>query len=433
MFFYRLGHSPKISIAEISNLERNLTSKDPKYDVSEKYLISPTKIDIKIMGGSSYAGEIWGWLESEAFPDSTNQQDQDDSNSKLDQSWINKIKQILDQKVAADGLPKQLGISVPIKLAKKIIPTLRQYGAKKVNLLIDEEPNFGHLKGYPWIIISEFTANLNNTTKQSNSRKYFIGVINQVAPQDLYKFLDLRSPAGNMKRGLMNLKLAKSMLSLTSGSAIDYIWDPFCGQGGILLVNQVFEERPVIGTDLERQAVKFTKENIAWLETKALDQISSEFNWSLPQNQVLHIERMDAAKLAEASRESNMAKIIRKIEPKFDWSRTAIVTEGTLGPIYDRRLPSSTDELVANLNQITQLWKQVLDQANQLGIPELIFTLPFYRLPNENSIRIDPEQLTGLGYEIVDLNFQNAENQPWLDYFRPKTMVGHMILKMIKA
>jgi hypothetical protein len=220
-----------------------------------------------------------------------------------------------------------------------------------------------------------------------------------------------------MKRGKMNLKLALGLINLVSGS-YQYLWDPFCGQGGLLAVNHVFGDKSMIATDLDRPAIRHTKLNMDWLSGQ--DKIN--FNTEI---KLLQAERMDAGKLASQSKDSNLLGIIRKIEPGFDFSKTVIVTEGTLGPVYGRILPSKS-QLIENLTQIKDLVSKFLGQAQILQIPEIVFCVPFYKLNDGDLSIVDFDQVIPNEYTLDKI----LPGKEYIDYSRPNTLVGHRIYRL---
>ena len=381
MFFYRLGHIPELALAEFGNLS---DLNNAKYD--SKYLITKQLAQVSKMGSVVYGGKISQKIES-------------------GDDLANVIHDLYQEKPG-----KKLGISINAQInSKKLIQLAHEVGFKKINILQDKEPNAGHFKDIQdWILVFEFYGEI------------YAGIITQIADQDIFARLDTSMPGGNMRRGKMNLKLALSILNIANQSS-KYFWDPFCGQGGMVVTNLLFNEKPVICTDLSRAAIKDLRLNLEWLTKNSL-----EFDLNPEKNNILHIEKMDAQELAKSSLDSNMKGVIKKLFPKFEFDQTTIVTEGYLGPVFGQSLPTS-DELYKILDEIESLWKNLLLSAQTLGIPEIVFCLPAYKYPNSDPLRVSLEQI------IAETNYEIQELLPGkksVDYSRPRSRVIHQIQKI---
>jgi tRNA G10 N-methylase Trm11 len=377
MFFYRLGHIPELALAEFGNLSDLDNS---KYD--SKYLITKQSADVSKMGSMVYGGKICQKIES-----------------------VEDLAEVIHDLYQEKPGTKKLGISINAQInSKKLIQLAHEVGFKKINILQDKEPNAGHFKDIQdWILVFEFYGEI------------YAGVITEIADQDIFAKLDTSMPGGNMRRGKMNLKLALSILNLANQNN-KYFWDPFCGQGGMVVTNLIFNRKPIICTDLSRAAIKDLRANIEWFETNYEQKAD-----------ILHIEKMDAQNLAKASQDSNVKGIIKKSFPKFDFTQTSIVTEGYLGPVFGQSLPED-DELTKILEEIENLWKNLLISAQTLEIPELVFCLPAYKSANSSPLRVSLDNILGeSNYEFVDL----LPGKKFVDYSRPRSRVIHQIQKVI--
>lgn len=377
MFFYRLGHIPELALSEFGNLS---SLDNSKFD--SKYLITKQSADVSKMGSMVYSGRIYEKIES-------------------GEDLAEVIHNLYQEKPGT----KKLGISINAQInSKKLIQLAHEVGFKKINILQDKEPNAGHFKDIQdWILVFEFYGEI------------YAGVITEIADQDIFAKLDTSMPGGNMRRGKMNLKLALSILNIANQNN-KYFWDPFCGQGGMVVTNLIFNQKPIICTDLSRAAIKDLRANIEWFEK----------NFDLKAS-ILHIEKMDAQNLAKASQDSNVKGIIKKTLPKFDFAHTSIVTEGYLGPVFGQSLPEN-DELEKILIEIENLWSNLLISAQNLEIPELVFCLPAYKSANSSPLRVDLEKiLDKSNYELVEL----LPGKQFIDYSRPRSRVIHQIQKVI--
>ena len=79
---------------------------------------------------------------------------------------------------------------------------------------------------------------------------------------------DRSKPYANRKKGMLPPKVARIMINLTkkflSNQTDLKIYDPFCGSGTILM-EALLRDCQIVGSDLDINAVKGTKENLAWL------------------------------------------------------------------------------------------------------------------------------------------------------------------------
>jgi len=379
MFFYRLGHIPELATAEFISLTN---SKNFKFN--SQFLISSSDLDISKTGSLVYKGNVFG-------------------NCTDTESIVKCLYELYQSKPS-----KKLGISINAEInSKELIKIAKEIGFKKINLLIGKEPNAGHFKDISdWVVVFDFYG---ETT---------IAVITDSVNQDIFSNLDMGLPGGNMKRGKMNLKLALSLLNLADNKNSFY-WDPFVGQGGLVLIDLLFNQKPIVATDFDRTAIRDMRLNLDWISKKYPD-VRVDKN-------VLHIEKMDAATLAKSSLDSNLKGVSKKINQKFDFNQTAIVTEGFLGPVYGFENPTRKT-LESNLEEIQTLWRNVFSECQKLEIPEIVFCLPAYKVGSSDILRVDIDKsLTGLDYKLMELN----PGKYFVDYSRAKSKVIHQIQKVI--
>jgi hypothetical protein len=379
MFFYRLGHIQDLSLAEFASKH---SLKNSKYD--KHFLLDSANFNIGLAGGFVYGGEILGKINAH-----------DD------------IAQILAD-LYEKKPSKKLGISILTEFnPKNLISLAHEIGFKKINLINDREPNAGHFKDIDdWLIIFEFYGEV------------MVGLVTQSADQDIFSKLDTSLPGGNMKRGKMNLKLALCLLNLSQNSDVKYFWDPFCGQGGIILIDLLFNKKHMIATDIERSAIKDLRLNLDWFQ--------ENFPKENEVTKVLHIEKLNAATLAKSSLDSNIKGVARKTDQKFDFNKTAIITEGYLGPTYNRSVPVLSD-LNKTLDEIESIWQACLAEAQILGIPEIVFCLPAYKYKPNDILRIDLENV------VKNTNYKVEAILPgkyFIDYSRPNSFVIHQIQRV---
>lgn len=97
---------------------------------------------------------------------------------------------------------------------------------------------------------------------------YFIKT-EQVQDAKFWSIIDIERPARDMKIGMLPAKLARMMANFTGAEPTGKIWDPFVGQGTIVMQAAVLGI-PVYGTDKAQVSLQKAKENMLWLVKKGL-------------------------------------------------------------------------------------------------------------------------------------------------------------------
>lgn len=99
-----------------------------------------------------------------------------------------------------------------------------------------------------------------------------------VQPFKELSFRDYGRPARDDKSGMLPPKLAQIMINLSGANPDRAALDPFCGSGTILTEAMLMGFKNIIGSDISGKALRDTKDNIAWIQSKF--QISN-FNFQL--------------------------------------------------------------------------------------------------------------------------------------------------------
>ncbi len=350
-YFYKLGHQAEISIAELAFLKTGIN-----YEVCDDFVITDQYLDVNQTGSLVFAGEFLGGVR-----DST------------------EIKNLISD------LPKKVGI-IDLCGFKNVINELKLLGAKKVNLL-NNLPTFGNFNHTDfWLIIFKF------------NKEIYFGKILSFFDQDFWANLDTDLPIKDMSRGLINLKLARTLGNLTTN---ENIYDPFCGFGRNLISN--FDKKiNFYGSDIKEDA----KENLLFAE-RYFKQIK---NYKLA--------TLDAVNLD-------------KFPYQVDWKKTSIVTEGSLGKNFIN-IPNNHDRQI-EWQKIAKTWQKVLLKAKNLEIPEIVLCLPFYKIAKDQYL---PEFYTDLLNNSELDNFYQftkwSNNKNYLLYSRPNTIVGHFIVRIFR-
>ncbi len=75
--------------------------------------------------------------------------------------------------------------------------------------------------------------------------------------------LDTERPGRNMEIGMLPMKLARIMVNLSNIQPDGRLWDPFVGQGSIV-IETAMRGIPALGTDKSRQSIEQAKATNAW-------------------------------------------------------------------------------------------------------------------------------------------------------------------------
>ncbi len=203
-----------------------------------------------------------------------------------------------------------------------------------------------------------------------------------------YEKRDFGKPQRNILRGMLPPKLAKIMVNLAGAKKDDYILDPFCGTGTVLMEAVLLGYKNLFGSDLDAEAIRETEENLEWLTKKTNEKI----------NYNLYVSSAD--------------KISEKIATN---SVGAIVTEPYLGPLLRGNEPE--EKIKQTISELENLylksfsdWKKILKKD-----APVVIIFPIFNLRGKKfNLQIE-EKIVKLGYKKI-----NAEK---LIYERPDQKV----------
>jgi hypothetical protein len=333
-FAYKLGHVKELSINEFYYL-----SGDKDYKIVDDFIITNSDVDIDETGSLVFKAII------------------------LDDIY---------------ELPKKIGYYCPIKQDKKtLLNELKSKGAKKI-LISDTMPNIGQFKYVKnWILDLD---------------KFILQIV-QYANQDFWGDIDMSLPEKDMKKGIINLKLARSMLNFTS---YKNVCDPFAG----------FGRNAIAGWD--KHMTFCLSDNDPVTENYMINNINYITKVYGNDSKVLNIKIEDANDMKDNFNEA-----------------FAVVTEGDLSESANTYL--TTVEIKNRISEIKNFWLEILDNWSHLGnLKDIVLTLPFY-INKEEKLFWDIKK---------DLN-KNYTHQPFVNsdyifYSRKDTRIGHMIVKLTK-
>lgn len=226
-------------------------------------------------------------------------------------------------------------------------------------------------------------------------------VTKAIQPFEKLKTHDYGRPAADPESGMLPPKLARIMLNLAQVGSDDYLLDPFCGSGTILLEAASMGMKNLLGSDKEEQAITDTEQNLDWIK----QQENLSFNYRLVNQSVEQIsEKIDTESIDK------------------------IVTEPFLGE------PRTGDEDKSFLKEQTHKLKRLYidafyefaDILKEGG--EVVFIIPKFRT-KDGWLEIDClDQIQQTGFKI-----EPFEEQKSLFYARDNQLVGREIYKFKKS
>ncbi len=375
-YIYRIGHSFDLSLAEYRSL-----AGDEELWTCQNWLGSDKEIDTNQTGGLVFGVSNIKLLDNnEVKPDRS--------------EFIEYLKS------HPELVQKKLVIATNILLTKKILIPLKEMGYKQINLIPNKAlPNIGHFKQKSTIVCY---------FKLDNQSSFFGSIINY-ANQQIWNDLDTNPQLQDMDRGMINYKLARTILNLANHK--DYIWDPFCGLGRNMLAGSGISKDWLL-SDIDGSCRDLVDSN-----AKYLTDLNGRYDYfeSLPSYQFAPLDIRDYDQAFKVYGRRNLT----------DKSYT-VVTEGYLGSNlagkYNRQDPEKQIETVQ------QIWHKVLASLAKLEVKEVILCVPWYKLKT-GIIKPDYflEVVGKSNYKIVEL----LPSKPYILYARETTTVGHGVFKLV--
>lgn len=214
----------------------------------------------------------------------------------------------------------------------------------------------------------------------SGNQRLFIGKTLVVQNYEDYGRRDYQRPARDEKVGMIPPKVAQSMINLALPlKPLDYILDPFCGSGTILQEAILMGYR-AIGSDIEQKMIENSEKNLEWFRN-----------------------RYHVAPGRYKLFKSHAAEISFQLPAPTSPKVAAIVTEGTLGPIYGK-MPKKS-EMQKNFKNLLKLYYQVFKEFKKFLPPgsKVVICLPAYKA-SSSSYEFMPDIDFALqnGYTVLD-------------------------------
>jgi len=207
--------------------------------------------------------------------------------------------------------------------------------------------------------------------------------------------------------GMLPPKLAQIMINLAGPLVADpdgglvqpRILDPFCGTGTILQEAGLMRYA-VYGTDLAEKMIRFSRDNINWLQDKE----NLKIDWLLHEGDAMTAE--------------------------WQGPIDAVVAEGYLGqPFSAPPSNSKLTEVRGNTNHILSSFLQNLAPQIKSGTP-VVLAVPAWKDTEGHFTHLPlVTKVEDLGYQYVQ--FRNIRSDQLL-YFRPDQVVARDILVLVK-
>lgn len=361
-YIYKLGHCPDLGVAEFKSIT---DTEDCKFNF--QWLISNTNLDVNQTGSLVFGAQVIS-----TFQDG----DQD------------QVLDYLDQYLSKNMESKKLGLFLHGQDSKKVFSVAKKHFNKVT--VVDKIPNFGYWKQTNnWLVLIKF-----------QSVWYFAKILSY-ADQEFWTELDHGLPFADMNRGIINLKLGRSLLNLTKSQIV---WDNFAGQGRVLLSGMDIKTT-FLASDKDESVMTHLNQNLTFankfwktqkynkIETQQLAQIQQTFVHDATEGLDFDLE--------------------------YD---TSIVTEGYLGKNYRE----TTQELAEEQVQIVSaMWQKLLVTISKSQVKDIIGCLPYY--PQLSFVPEYEFLFDNLSWKVEKLSKNN-----FIKYQRENSKVGHLIFKLSK-
>lgn len=234
--------------------------------------------------------------------------------------------------------------------------------------------------------------------------KIILAQVLHVQDIDAYSLRDRNRPMRDARVGMLPPKLAQIIINLAVGnepSEKDFvILDPFCGTG-VILQEALLMRRHVYGSDLDERMVRYSRDNINWLQelTKTI------------YSRAWHLERGDATTHA--------------------WRQPidAVAAETYLGtPLLKLPAPVDLDKIIKDCDKLHRAFLKNLAPQLKTGT-RLCLAVPAWRV--RNNFRHLPviDDLADLGYNQVDFKHAQAID---LIYHREGQLVARELLVLTR-
>ncbi len=203
--------------------------------------------------------------------------------------------------------------------------------------------------------------------------EWWIGLSRTVQDIEDYAFRDFAIPKPDPVSGMLPPKLAQTLINLGVGTDHSLaVYDPFCGNGRILLEAALLGIK-ALGSDLLEQQVDASKENLQWLNTEYGTSVSEESIWHAdatqgPGRAIGHkfvivtepyLGKPLRAKLQASEKEEWLDELVQIYLKFFTYWSTSPEKPEKMIVIFPRALCQDGTEAA--------VFKRVVDRLNQVG------------------------------------------------------------------
>lgn len=216
----------------------------------------------------------------------------------------------------------------------------------------------------------------------------FIATTEAFQDVDTWSLRDVGKPHRDVKRGMLQPKIARMMLNLAIGDNDPVkqvvVLDPFCGMGTVLIEATMLDVPTVLGSDLAPEAVNQSRSNLAWWQENLVEQFSSELIVSPVERLTLRdFQHQPTVVVTEpflgklTPREEDLPGIIRGLEKMY---RGMLRAFGRLLPVGGRvailfpayRMGRRTVTVENTLKDITTMGFKLTEGPYRAGRPDAV-------------------------------------------------------------
>ncbi|MFA5197152.1 MAG: DNA methyltransferase [Patescibacteria group bacterium] len=221
-----------------------------------------------------------------------------------------------------------------------------------------------------------------------------------------YSFRDFGRPRRDDLNGMIPPKLAQIMINLSKINTDQILYDPFCGSGTILQEADLLGYQKIYGSDINKQQIRDTKANLAWLEQNC-------YANKIPDDNLFISDILNPSRLVKTD---------------------AIVSEGYLG----EPIRKNHEKATVSANSLAEFYLKALNEIkNMLNTNgKIVIAIPFF-IVQKNYVYLpllDRLEQIGLKIEkpLSDAIKVKLPGRGNLSYHRPEQFVGREILILQK-
>lgn len=301
---------------------------------------------------------------------------------------------LLDMQIKAFGEPKRLGMFIKRSM---------QDAGKSIRLVV---PEFNSLALASVVVTKNLLLSKGaEICVLADKDKVYVAKTLSVQDFEDYGRRDYQRPVRDEKQGMIPPKVAQSMLNLSGTPNGGTILDPFCGIGTILQEGVLLGYK-TLGTDINKLAISGSEKNLEWFRNR----------YKVPKGKY-HVDVSDAKKVDAIVKKLISVKAFKGID--------AIVTEGTLGPMYGK-FPKH-EEIEKNFKDLQKLYTASFQEFLKFlsKKSKIVICFPAYKKGHSEYIKFDSlDFITSLGYNLVDLVPSNLiKSMPFLKLTERKTTI----------